>query len=287
MTEQSSRQVDVGDRIRHARHERGYSVRHLAQLVGVSAATVSAIENGHTSVTVDRLASIADALDVDLGSFFRRGTASHWPAGPHGQDWRAFDSLDLDPVLRAAIDTFVRAGYHGTSMRTVAVRADMSVPGLYHHYASKQELLVRILDLAMDDLEWRLAGAAAEGVTALHRIALLVEALALFHTLRADLAFLGASEMRSLEHPDLQRIASRRSTVQHILDHEIDAALRERSTSTQAPRETARAIVSMCTSLPQWFDPRGPTSPRAIAALYADLSMDMLGAERAASVDAG
>lgn len=49
---------------------------------------------------------------------------------------------------------FVEHGYGGTSIRTIAKRAGMSLPALYYHYASKQELLVAILD---DGLETFLA----------------------------------------------------------------------------------------------------------------------------------
>lgn len=274
------RQITIGDQVRAARQQRGYSVRRLATLIGVSAGTISAIENERTGVTVDRLACIAEALGTDLGSLLRRADFPPPSAPAHGGDWRAFGEIDLDPVLRAAIDSFVEAGYHGTSIRAIAVRAGLSVPGLYHYYASKQELLVRILDLTMDDLEWRLAATAATGPSALDRVALLVEALALFHTLRPALAFLGASEMRSLERPDRQRIAGRRTAVQHQLDQQIDGALADGTAATRTPRETGRAIVTMCTSLPQWFDPAGPTSPRAIAAQYADLALVMIGALR-------
>ena len=274
----SARPANVGDLVRQARNERGYSVRQLAGLVGVSAGTISAIENGHTAVTVDRLASIASALDAELGSLLRRENQPERADHPGHRNWRSFGPLDLGPVVAAAVEEFTAAGYHGTSMRAVADRAGLSVPGLYHHCASKQELLVRILDVTMDELEWRLAGAATEAATAADRVALFTEALALYHTMRPDLAFLAVSETRSLEQPDAGRIASRRRAVQHQLDDQVDAAVSAGLAATPCPRETARAIVSMCSALPQWFDPRGPMSPGDVAALHARLALNMIGA---------
>ncbi len=43
-------------------------------------------------------------------------------------------------VLLAALECFVERGYHGTTIRQIANRAGVSVPGLYHHYASKLAL---------------------------------------------------------------------------------------------------------------------------------------------------
>ncbi|MCW2748276.1 MAG: transcriptional regulator, TetR family, partial [Nocardioidaceae bacterium] len=182
-------------------------------------------------------------------------------------------------VLAGAIAAFVETGYHGATMRAIAERAGMSVPGVYHHYTSKHDLLVRIFDMTMDELDWRVDAARAEGDQPLQRLALIVEALALFHTLRSDLAFIGSSEMRSLEQPDRDRIAARRSALQHAIDVEIDAALRNGTATTPMAREAGRAIATMCTSLPQWFRPGGATTPESMAVECARLAVRMVGGE--------
>lgn len=278
---------EVGVRIKAARRRRGWSVRRLAAEIGVSAATISALENGRTGLTITRLATIADALDTDLRVLLQdqaspdaSRTSSASPAGDAraGQDWRSFAPLAVDPVLKAAIAAFVETGYHGSTMRTIAECAGMSVPGVYHYYPSKQELLVRILDLTVDELDWRLLAARDSQCGPLQRLAALVEALALFHTLRSDLAFIGASEMRSVEAPNRRRIAARRTAIQRLLDIEISAACEADLATTALPAETGRAIATMCTSLPQWFRPSGSTSPRAISQAYAELALRMIGA---------
>lgn len=253
-------------------------MRTLAKRVGVSAATMSAIENGHTAVTVDRVWDIAAALDVSVGVLMAPPAPGAAVLDEEASDWRTFGPLDFDPVLTGAITAFVTTGYRGASMRTIADHAGLSAPGVYHHYASKQELLVLLLDLTMDDLDRRLGSARAEGSGPLERLALIVEALALFHTLRSDLAFIGASEMRSIEQPDRDRIAARRTGLQHAIDAEVDAALVAGLVTTTMPRETGRAIATMCTSLPQWFSPSGSTSPQEIAKEYAQLALRMVGA---------
>lgn len=260
------------------RQQRGVSLRSLATRISVSAGTMSAIENGRTAVTVERMWEIAAALDVGIGALVLTSSVDAEALDVEDSDWRTFGPLDMDPVLAGAITAFVTTGYHGASMRTIAENSGLSAPGVYHHYASKQELLVQILDLTMDDLDRRLAAARAEGSGPLQRLALIVEALALFHTLRADLAFIGASEMRSLQQPDRDRIAARRTGLQRAIDAEVDAALVAGLVTTTMPRETGRAIATMCTSLPQWFSPDGTTSPQQIAKEYAQLAVRMVGA---------
>ncbi|HTF49890.1 MAG TPA: TetR family transcriptional regulator [Pseudonocardia sp.] len=277
----------VGHAVRLSRLAAGMSLRELARRIKVSAATVHAIETGKTDLAVSRLRDIATVLhttperllttdasiDVEPAAPRRRPTV----APPVGiEDWRMFGPLRIDPVLAAAITVFVRTGYHGATMRSIARRAGMSVPGVYHHYRGKQMLLVTTLDLSMDDLTWRVLAAGAEGRDGISRVRLMVEALALFHTHRWELAFIGASEMRSLEPADRRRIADLRNHVQHLLDEAIDQAIAEGSLGTPSPRHAGRAIATMCTSLPQWFHLGGPTSPEQIAAEYARFALGLL-----------
>ena len=62
--------------LRHWRERRGYSVRELARRAGVGFVTVSRIENGHMSPTVEMLERLATALGITVRDFFpaaRRG----------------------------------------------------------------------------------------------------------------------------------------------------------------------------------------------------------------------
>ncbi|QZA08041.1 TetR family transcriptional regulator [Mycolicibacter heraklionensis] len=281
-----------GTAIRAARRARGLTVRELARSLRVSPATVSAIENGKTGISVSRLHECAAALGVTPAQILA-GTVS--PPAPIPEDapadvadsghrdWRRFPPLALDSVLAAAIDAFVETGYHGSTMRDISARAGMSVPGIYHHYPDKQTLLVAILDLTMTELHWRVNAARAEAATGLHEVRLVVEALALFHTHRQKLAFIGASEMRSLTATNRQRIADSRNQLQHTLDAGIDRAARERDVDVADVldrRIAGRAITTMCTSLPQWFNADGPATPEETARTYADFAVSLLSKPR-------
>jgi transcriptional regulator with XRE-family HTH domain len=267
--------VDVGSAIRAARAARGLSLRDLARRIDVSAATVSAIENGHTEVTVGRLHTIAAALSVSAAELLD-GFDPPPPAGAPDAAWRQFGPLDLDPVLRAAVDEFLATGYHGATMRSIATRAAMSVPGLYHHYARKQDLLVRMFDLTMTELHWRVRAARDEGTSSTQRLQLMVQSLALFHTHRRELAFLGSSEMRSLEPANRRRIAGLRTGIQRLLDTEIAAGRADGTFTTPHARDAGRAIATMCTSLAQWFRADGPRTPEQVATEYARFALALL-----------
>ena len=285
-----------GRTVRELRAVRGFTGRDLAALLHVSPATVSAIENGKTGLSAARTALLADVLGVPVQRMFspsvdRRarqsvsGTQASTGASPVGRarrhapveaDWRDFPPLSLDPALGGALSSFLEFGYHGATMRTIAERAQLSVAGLYHHYASKQEMLVAILELTMTDLHTRSVAARDEGRDPVERFALLVECLALVHTHRRELGFVGASEMRSLAPDARRRVAAARREQQRMVDREVEQAVRSGAFRTTRPREAARAVVTMCTALPQWFHDSGPASAEQVAAQYVEFALDLV-----------
>lgn len=193
-------------------------------------------------------------------------------------DWRTFSpSLDLDPVLAAAAKSFVTLGYHGTTMREIARQADLSVPGLYHHYPSKQHMLVAVLDAALADLRWRLDAADAEGAgDPVLRLELLVSALVLYHCRRKGLGLIAASEMRSVEPATRRRIAARRTEVQRLVDTAVLDGAARGLFRTRYPLDSSRAVVTMSIAVATWFQMEMSLTPEDVALRYVEYALNVV-----------
>jgi AcrR family transcriptional regulator len=266
----------LGATVRRVRSVEGMSLRTLASQLGVSPATMSAIETGRAPVTVERLHRLAALLGVSATALLR---GEHWIETPveRGRgSWRGSADIELDPILEAAVVVLVRRGYAAASMRDIAAQAGLSVAGVYHHYPSKQSLLVALVDAAMSELRWRVLAARDEGSNALESFRLMVESLALFHATRADLAFIGASEMRALLEPERTRLNMLRNDVQHLLDEQIECCCALGEFTFPDPHTAGRAIVTMCASLPSWFRLDGDIGATQVAQRYAELATRML-----------
>ncbi|GAC1611576.1 MAG: hypothetical protein NVS3B26_25830 [Mycobacteriales bacterium] len=283
-----------GRTVRALRGTRGLTARELAELLKVSPATVSAIENGRTGLSAQRTAHLAEVFDVPVqrmftpsddddelapvqpSDLFQTLDRAQPTPGLADLDWRHFLPLSLDAALGGALSAFLQFGYHGATMRTIADRAQLSVAGLYHYYPSKQDMLVALLDLTMSELHARSLAAREQGRDPVERFALLVECLALVHTHRRELGFVGASEMRSLAPASRRRVAAMRRDQQRMVDREVEQAVLSGAFLTTRPREAARAVVTMCTALPQWFRHAGPASAEQVAAQYVEFALDLV-----------
>ena len=62
--------VDIGDRLRKIREERGLSQRELAARAGLTNGTISLIEKNRTSPSVASLKSLLDAIPISMADFF-------------------------------------------------------------------------------------------------------------------------------------------------------------------------------------------------------------------------
>lgn len=195
-------------------------------------------------------------------------------------NWREFGPDRMSPPLRAALGVFARHGYHGASIRMIAEEAELSVPGLYHHYKSKQAILAAVVDSAMVEmLEHTAAAAEDAGDCPGTRFANVVECLARFHMARRDHAFVASTEMRSMD-PDVRaHHIAQRDTQQAMIEDTIHAGVDAGEFRCRYPEDTARAIASLCVSIASWYRPDGPLSADDVVARYLGYARAMVGAK--------
>lgn len=181
-------------------------------------------------------------------------------------------------ILLAATEAFAEKGFHGSTIRDIALRAQVSVPGLYHHFPSKGHLLERIMEDTMDGListtEQALAG-AEDG--AAERLEAIVEAHVRFHIEFQRESFIGNTELRSLISPGRERVLRKRDRQRAIFAAVVNAGLDSGVFSVAYPVEATRAIVTMCTAVATWYRPNRPLTPDQIVTRYCALALLMVG----------
>ncbi|HMJ37744.1 MAG TPA: TetR/AcrR family transcriptional regulator [Baekduia sp.] len=180
-------------------------------------------------------------------------------------------------ILEAALDVFAAKGYHGSTIREIAVRAGVSVAGLYHHFSSKRDLLERLMDDTMDGLldqtERAVAGLDDAPVELLRAT---VGTHVRFHIDFQRQSFVGNTEIRSLDSPARERILVKRDRQRAHFEAAVAAGLRTGAFTTAHPAEATRALVTMCTAVAAWYRADRPLTPDQLVERYCDLALQMV-----------
>ena len=193
--------------------------------------------------------------------------------------WREYTDQGLSKVLAAALAAFVEKGYDGASIREIASRAGLSVPGLYHHYPSKQALLVGLTNVVMRDLLDRSRAAVSEaGPTPGERFDAVIESLLRFHMYRREQAFVASRETRSMEPESRQAYIALRDEQQEMLDDIVRDGVAAGHFRTPFPEDASRAVVTMCVAVSTWYREDGPLSPDELVERYLAIARSAVGA---------
>lgn len=189
------------------------------------------------------------------------------------------ETMPLGKVRQAALDCFTANGFHGTSIRQIAKAAGLSVPGMYHYYTSKQEILDSLCEVAMETL-LPASHAAAEDPdsTVLQRFDNLIRVMSLFHARFSAIAFVTLSEIRSLEGEARQRHIDARNEQQKLLNQVVEEGCVAGIFHTEHPHHTARAITAACLGISRWYRPGGPNTPEELAEIYVNICRATAGA---------
>lgn len=195
-------------------------------------------------------------------------------------------SEPLPRVLDAALGLFAEQGYHGTSIRDIARAAGLSVPGVYHHYPAKHDVLDALMTSVMTDLLGRMRAAqGAAGEDPVARFDALVETLLWFHLERRREAFVASSELRSLEPRQRAVVVGMRDDAQAMVLDAVLAARADGSFATEYPEEAARSVAVLCIGLATWYRDDGKAAAADVVRVQLALARALVGANRPAGVD--
>ena len=194
------------------------------------------------------------------------------------EDWRTYADQNLPRVLAAALEAFAEKGYHGTTTRQLATKAGLSVPGIYHHYPSKQDILFDLMMVIIEELldRSRRALASAEPDPR-SQFDALVESLLRFHMFRSRGAIVSTSELRSLDLENRVAYVARRDEQQRMLDKIILAGVEGQQFTTPYPADASRAIASMCVGVANWYRPDGALSVETLLDHYLSIAESIAG----------
>ena len=184
--------------------------------------------------------------------------------------------MTRDEILEAAAQIFSQKGYNATSMSDIASAVNLQKASLYHHISSKQEILLSLLDEALDLLTGRMNEVLFQPLPADRKLKIAMEIYLETLAEQRDLAAILLLEHRSL-NPELRvQHLPRRDRFEGLWKNLIQMGVDEGRFVCKDVPLTTRAILGVMNWAITWYRSDGPLSITEIASQYAELILNGL-----------
>ena len=183
----------------------------------------------------------------------------------------------LDPderreqILQAALEAFHTKGYGQTSMRDLAEAVGMSVAGMYHYFAAKDDLLYAIIEAGVDRLLAELEAARDSAETPEARIrAMLAATVRVVVENRNEVRVL-AENADKLPPERRESIRARQREGGLMLRAELERMQAAGQMKAINPNVATFALNGMANWIYFWYDPGGPMGVEALTDQLAEV----------------
>ncbi len=171
---------------------------------------------------------------------------------------------DLDGITDVALRVFAERGFDGASMDDVARAAGITKAAIYHHVTSKEALLERGLQRALEALFALLEEPESRSGRAIERLRHIVRRVAeLAVEVLPELTVL--VRVRGNSPTERAAIERRRAFDGAVANIVREAQAEGDFAEALDPALVSRLIFGMCNSVVEWYRPSGPLSSSRLA----------------------
>ncbi len=168
-----------------------------------------------------------------------------------------------DGILRAAAEIFRLRGYNGATIEDIAAELFLTKAGVYHYFASKQEILEGLCDRAMTAAEASVERALRAESEPLPRVRRMLEeyTTAVMQEPAFTVLMRHLDEVGEASLADLQR---RRKSIEAKLRRTVDEGVRSGVFETADTRVSVFGMLGAINWMYAWFEPDGRLPPEKV-----------------------
>jgi AcrR family transcriptional regulator len=186
-------------------------------------------------------------------------------------------------IIRTAAQIFGSKGYHATSMQDIADAVRLQKASLYHHITSKQEILVSILDQALDLLIEDMQSVLEQQLTPTERIRRGMQSYLDRLTQDADLAAVLLLEHRNLDHELRSAHVHKRDVFEKLWRQIIQEGIDAGEFREVDVRVTTYALLGVLNWTITWFSSEGRLTARDLSKQFSEVFLEGLMAYRSSA----
>lgn len=179
--------------------------------------------------------------------------------------------MTRDDILDAAAQVIRKKGFHAASMSDIAETVKLQKASLYHHVASKQEILLSLLDRGIEMLIERIAPLAGGSAQADEKLRDMTRTYLQLLAEHSDLSSVLLFEHRSLEPKQYSRHTPNRDRFEALWRDVVSEGVESGVFACSDPALAARALLGILNWTLTWYQPKGELVIEQIAERYVDL----------------
>jgi len=187
-----------------------------------------------------------------------------------------------ETIFREAAAIFRKKSYLGSTLRELAKRCAIQGGSIYYHFASKQDILFKIMDRTMTDLTSSLKREIARHDDPTEELRAAIYFHIRFHIEHPDETYVTDTELRNLTTPNYNIIATKRRNYERIFMNLLTKGVSEGVMEVKDIRIITYAILQMCTAVSYWFRKNGLLSVDEIASIYSEFILSGVSIKRKA-----
>ena len=184
--------------------------------------------------------------------------------------------MTRDDILEAAAAIFSQKGYHAASMQDIAQAVHLQKASLYHHVSGKQEILLAILDQALDLLIDNMEEVMKQHLPPKEKFRLGVRTYLKEMLENRELASVLLLEHRSLDSRLQAQHIQRRDRFEQLWRELIQSGVDTGCFHCQDISITVRALLGVLNWTITWYQPSGKYNAEQIADQYVNVFLQGL-----------
>ncbi|HIE25081.1 MAG TPA: TetR/AcrR family transcriptional regulator [Anaerolineales bacterium] len=185
--------------------------------------------------------------------------------------------MTKEEILNAAAEIFRVKGYHATSMSDIAGAVNLQKASLYHHVSSKQDILLELLDQALELLTGEIIGIVRdEKKPPNKKLRQMVSAYLNALINHVDLSSVLLMEHRSLDAERHARHVPNRDRFESLWREVIEEGMQTGVFCCVNTDLSTRNLLGAMNWIITWYNPKGTLSVDEIADQTASLLLNGL-----------
>ncbi len=184
--------------------------------------------------------------------------------------------MTKEKIYQAALRLFARKGFEATSIRDIAVEAEVTSSTLYHYMKTKEDLLISIMREGMRFLIGNANAMLAELDEPVQQLAALVQMHVTGHALEKLTTLVIDNEFRALTGEARTEVEALRNEYESLWKTVLDKGIAHGVFSVESSKLAVFALLQMCTGVAHWYSPDGPHTLQEIRNVFANMALALV-----------